>query len=624
MINDDLIKYIDTQKSRGISREGIFKKLSDAGWEVADINEGLNKIFTIDSPVVAQPTQATSFVAPSFTPPVQSAQKSEDLIPNLMPKVSGPAGVLPINQTLNTLNSNPSPVSNSFDSFRPVQNPQPVASVNVMSPGPLPQSAVISSYRKDYQDTGTINNAPSTSHWGRFFLILLIMVLLLGGGVIFAGVKGYINLPFEIPFLKPTPEQAMNKMMMNLSKVQTMHYDVDFNIDAVTNTTYKIGSNESSLGLNSQTLNDNQMLPEDSKEEVNINIKAQGDIDNTNPQSPKYDTKMNIGVSPSIFGFTGIDLGFRLVGENLYVKVPPIDFIKEFIGDVEWINIQKSDLLDQDLVQTANNVSPVPMEYDIKKQKAIMDLFAESNFIGSVVEVGIDDIETGQAYHYQTTIDNEKLKNFFSKAIDILDNPELTLSRQELLNNLNDVKEIKVDIWVTKGSFMLHKIIVEAPIEKSDSFDNFDMNTKLNLKYTQTFSKINEPVSITAPSGAKTIKDLMSEYESKPAVKDSKIKANIYNFQPEAELFFDQHANTYGKPNLVGNCASAITGSVFAGSDTIKSILDLTGGVGSCYSTTKAYAISVPLASDPTTRFCMDSQGTRKETKTPLIGTVCK
>lgn len=374
MINDDLIKYIDTQKSRGISREGIFKKLSDAGWEVADINEGLNKIFTIDSPVVAQPTQATSFVAPSFTPPVQSAQKSEDLIPNLMPKVSGPAGALPINQTLNTLNSNPSPVSNSFDSFRPVQNPQPVASVNVMSPGPLPQSAVISSYRKDYQDTGTINNAPSTSHWGRFFLILFLVILLLGGGVIFAGVKGYINLPFEIPFLKPTPEQAMNRMMMNLSKVQTMHYDVDFNIDAVTNTTYKTASKESSLGLNSQTLNDNQMLPEDSKEEVNINIKAQGDIDNTNSQSPKYDTKMNIGVSPSIFGFTGVDLGFRLVGENLYVKVPQIDFIKEFVGDVEWVNIQKSDLLDQDLVQTANTVSPVPMEYDIKKQKAMVDL----------------------------------------------------------------------------------------------------------------------------------------------------------------------------------------------------------------------------------------------------------
>jgi hypothetical protein len=109
----------------------------------------------------------------------------------------------------------------------------------------------------------------------------------------------------------------------------------------------------------------------------------------------------------------------------------------------------------------------------------------------------------------------------------------------------------------------------------------------------------------------------MSEYESKPTVKDSKIKANIYNFQPEAELFFDQHANTYGKPNPVGNCASAIVGSVFADSSTVKSILDLTGGVGSCYSTTKAYAISVPLASDPNNQVLHGQPRHKKRNKNP-------
>jgi hypothetical protein len=253
----------------------------------------------------------------------------------------------------------------------------------------------------------------------------------------------------------------------------------------------------------------------------------------------------------------------------------------------------------------------------------MVDLFTESNFIGSVVEVGIDDIETGQAYHYQTTIDNEKLKNFFSKAIDILDNPELTLSRQEFLNELNDIKEIKVDIWVTKGSFMLYKIIVEAPIEKNDSFDNFDMNTKLNLKYTQTFSKINEPVSITAPAGAKTIKDLMAEYDQNPQVKDSKIKSTLYSFQTEADSFYSSNKNSFGKPNTGGSCVNPAVGSLFAGSPTVKSLMDIGGGLGSCYSTAQSYAISFPLLADPSMRVCLDNKGI-KETRTPLIGTTCK
>ena len=622
MINDELIKYIDTQKSRGISREGISKKLSDAGWNMSDINEGLEKVFVVApvaTPVstpISKPiaTPVTEMAKPLTANPIQSIQKSEDLIPNLMPKVAGPAGAVPISQSPVL-----APMSNSFDSFRPAQSAQAMPTVNVMSPGPLPQGAVISSYRKDYQDKGITNNPNmGSSHWGRFFLILFLFIVLAGGGVIFAGVKGYINLPFEIPFIKPTPEQAMMKMMNNLSKIQTAHYDTNIDIYTTTETKYinSIGSNpnDAFYGLDSG----------DDTEEFNININAQTDLDNTNRQSPKYTTSMDFKISPDILGFTGINMAFNVINEDLYIKVPNIDFIKEFTGDTNWVKIQKSDLEDQDLMQTASDVSPLPVQYDLAKQKELLALFSESELLGLVVEADTEDLGSGEAYHYQTLIDKEKLKSFMTKAVDIMDDPAITNSRQELLDSMNDLKDIRVDLWITKGTFMLNKIVVEIPFETNNSTVNIETKTKANIKLTQTLSKINEPLSITAPNDFKTIKDLMSEYESKPTVKDSKIKANIYNFQPEAELFFDQHANTYGKPNPVGNCASAIVGSVFADSSTVKSILDLTGGVGSCYSTTKAYAISVPLASDPTTRFCMDSQGTKKETKTPLIGTVCK
>jgi hypothetical protein len=618
MINEELIKYIDTQKSRGISREGISKKLSDAGWNMVDINEGLEKVFVVApvSTLASTPiaTPVAEIIKPVITNPIQATPKNEDLIPNLMPKISGPAGALPISQARAV-----SPMSNSFDSFRPAQSAQATPSVNVMSPGPLPQSAVISSYRKDYQDTGTTNNQiPSSSHWGRFFLILFLFIVLAGGGVIFAGVKGYINLPFEIPFMKPSPGQAMMKMMNNLSNIQTAHYDTNINIFTTTETKFTGVNNPSSGDLTYG------FDPEDSKDEFSIDISGQTDVDNTNKQAINYMTNLNIKITPDIFGFTGTNLAFNLMNEDLYIKVPEFDFIKEFVGDTKWVKVQKSDLEDKDLMQTASDVAPVPATFDLAKQKELAKLFAESDLLGSIVEADTEDVGSGQAYHYQTLIEKEKLKSFITKALDIMDDPSIMSSRQELLDSINDFKDIRVDLWITKGTFMLNKIVVEIPFETNETFANMEIKTKANIKFTHTLSKINEPVSITAPSEFKTIKELMSDYESNPTVKDSKIKSSVYNFLPEAELFFDQHANSYGKPNTIGNCASPITGSVFADSNTIKSILDLTGGVGSCYSTAKAYAVSVPLASDKTTRFCVDSQGAMKETKTPLIGTVCK
>jgi hypothetical protein len=91
-----------------------------------------------------------------------------------------------------------------------------------------------------------------------------------------------------------------------------------------------------------------------------------------------------------------------------------------------------------------------------------------------------------------------------------------------------------------------------------------------------------------------------------------------------AELFYDQNKNSYGKANSNGSCTSPTKGSLFDNSEPMALVLNATDNIASCYSTSKGYAISVPLASDPTTMWCLDNVGGMKETKVPLTSTICK
>ena len=597
MINEDLIKYIDAQKLKGVSREDISLKLSNAGWKIEDINEGLEKFFPTFTPTA------------TFTPP-------EPLKPNLMPKVVGPAGALPIKkiETSPNLNSNQTqdPRVSSFDSFRPEQKAQPMVTANIMSPGPLPQGAVTASYRKDYQNLETISGEPK-SHIVRSIIITIFILLILGGGgAIFASIKGYINLPFEIPFFKPTPEVAMAKMMSNLSDMKTLHQATDLELSI---TVEELDTMKDNTELYPSNILDTDSSPDKKVAMTNkVKIKTDMDVDLTNPDSINLSAIANANMS-ILGGFSlNLDSEFRMINKTFYMKIPDIGMISEFAGEPNsWLAFNESDIK-----ELSKEESPVP--YDEAKIKQIKALVEETKFIESITEVGVETIDNESTRHYQILVSKEVLKNFVSKMIDISDEPELNSQKTEILSQMDSIDEIKADVWVVKGTYVPKKFTFV--LSTKDIIIKDSMKVKGKVTINSVISKINENVTIDVPEVSRSMMEEVNK--AKIRGKDAAIKANLANMRAHAELFYDQNKNSYGKANSNGSCTSPTKGSLFDNSEPMALVLNATDNIVSCYSTSKGYAISVPLASDPTTMWCLDNVGGMKETKVPLTSAICK
>jgi hypothetical protein len=598
MINDDLLKYIDTQKSRGVTRDVIFKKLSDVGWKTEDINENLDKAF--------------------FTPALKPVTVDQaPLTPNLMPKVVGPAGAVPIKKFEPTINlsSNQQPTidtrSNSFDNFRPAQKVEPTVRAEVMSPGPLPQGAVISSYRKDYQNLETVNGEPK-KHWGALIFTIIFVLLLACTGVIFASIKGYISLPFEIPFLKPTPEQAMMKMFKSLSSTNTLHQTTDLEISVTVEELDSMNDSQetdTTLGLDANTLSDKKVAMTNK-----VKIKTDMDVDFTNPDSINMAavTSANLSI---LGGFSlNLDSEFRLINKVFYIKIPDIGMINEFAGEPNsWLSFSP-----EDLKELSKEETTVP--YDEAKMSKVKDLINETEFIESITEVGQETVEGEATRHYQILINKGSIKNFVSKLIDISDEPELNLQKTEILTQLDSIDEIKADVWVVKGSYAPKKLTFV--LSSKDIMIKDTMKVKGKITINSVISKINEKVTIDVPEVSRSMMENIKSAKLK--AQDAKIKANISGVRAEAEIFFDEHKNSYGKANPSGSCINPVKDSVFSSSTSIPTLMEAAGSKAVCYSTPKAWAVSAPLATDPTSMWCMDNLSSGMQTKIPLTGTVCK
>lgn len=101
---------------------------------------------------------------------------------------------------------------------------------------------------------------------------------------------------------------------------------------------------------------------------------------------------------------------------------------------------------------------------------------------------------------------------------------------------------------------------------------------------------------------------------------DASIKQNLSGIRPQADVFFDDETKgngTYGSAFSLGDCA-ATAGTLFAdetivGQYTAAAEASGPGVAASCVSSAAAWAVSVPLKSDPTISWCVDSLGMAKE-----------
>ncbi len=108
---------------------------------------------------------------------------------------------------------------------------------------------------------------------------------------------------------------------------------------------------------------------------------------------------------------------------------------------------------------------------------------------------------------------------------------------------------------------------------------------------------------------------------------DAAIKANLANMRPQAEIYYDEN-NNYGTADYydaAGACDTAGTGvfsdltirSAFAAAETASGSA---AGVCAYVNTGGDWAVSMPLKSDNTKSWCVDSSGASKETAGNTLG----
>ena len=334
---------------------------------------------------------------------------------------------------------------------------------------------------------------------------------------------------------------------------------------------------------------------------------------------------------PGGFGFT-FDSEVRSVSNVLYLKIPNLGM---FSGDNlpspdSWVSASKEDIdafndLGNPVLPELRNVAS-----NTTKLEALKDLVKDTTFFNTVTEIGKEDINGETTRHYQVSISKEILKVFVSKAIDTLEIDLINKQKADILAKIDALKTITGDFWVATGSYEPRKIIISVG---TDEFDMPDMGKmKITISLSSVISKINEPVTIVAPEGARSISESLKEARRKGM--KAAMESNLSNLRAEAELFFGS-AKSFGKANTKGSCTVPEAGSLFSSvglpkdvrsniPTLLQAIRTNAGGDGVCYSTSKTYAAAFPLADDPTTFFCVDSAGTAKETKIPLTGTICK
>jgi len=111
---------------------------------------------------------------------------------------------------------------------------------------------------------------------------------------------------------------------------------------------------------------------------------------------------------------------------------------------------------------------------------------------------------------------------------------------------------------------------------------------------------------------------------------DSAIKANLTNIRVQAQSYYDDNAD-YGADFalLDGTCADAVltANTIFADDSKISTIIENAGTVsdggglatGVCTSSATAWAVSVPLKTDPAKSWCVDSEGASKQITGPIV-----
>ena len=510
----------------------------------------------------------------------------------------------------------------------------PTTPPNVMS-DIVPRNAMLSSYSRDLlnmtkkeEEKEKVVISPIKKK-KILKIVIMIAALILIGGMVFAFVEGYLKIPwsdFSFFVVKKDPKVVLLNTSSNISKLKSYKVDTTINISVLALSNITTG------------LSSGQAVASNERDSISINAKG---IVNHSSDKTIFDYKFDFNSS---LLKNDIKTNWKYDGSNFSITVPKLGEILGKDAPTPAVVSMKKNELGLIVGEFSDNVQSIIKKVDIyniisngvppfAKDQTIATM---KEFIGTLefVEKGKESIHGIETYHYEVTVTRPATKKLLSSFVDLFSLQWSDEQKKNLDEALGASSISSFEVWVGKNDDNLYQIkfTLNAPLSKVLRLNDSGIaNNEVKLDWMTTFYDLNVENNIVMPSEQINIKDFVNDIEN------TKIKNIISAFKPQT-ILFKNAVGSYGKKSeALGSCTLPLSGSLFSplgqskGADTaississsMSSLLLLTKGEGSCYSTSKAWALSAPLYTTPISYYCASSEGDPVTLTGPINGTTC-
>jgi hypothetical protein len=543
----------------------------------------------------------------------------------------------PLSAPVPTLESNPNHISNDSvpNWVLPKKNlnekQNPVLNSSVESSALGFKSAIISSYRTDVDSINNAkneninNNENPKSKKSLKVLAIILVIFLLGGGISFAFLQGYIELPFS--FIKKDPKLVLVDFRNDLRDLDS--YKVDSEIILSSPLLADITS-----GLyNGEAIN--------STDRDTVSVLSSGLVVNNDALLPssKYDTVFSSSLIKEKIKFNVIYNGY-----NIFTKIPNLSSLlgESFSVEENTVSIpkEKLSLLNSELPESIKSSF---MSFDVfgvfskfissgeeDKFSIPFKKFIESS---SVVDKGEESIHGSSSYHYEIVVDRENTKNLVTALINNFGGSINTESKDILKNNAGFVYVDSFEIWVNKKNNILsqYRVVLSMPLSKVLQLDDKGVgDNKVNIEIRNAFYDFDKDGGeISTPKIFIQVEDYLK------LIKDSKISSILKSLDANAKSLKNSQGS-FGKGVNKESCLSPVSASLFSPlghlpsssstvgdiAENMKNLLAITGDKGVCMSNANEWMVAVPLNKNNLV-LCIDSSGNKKNLETYPTGSSC-
>lgn len=667
MTTSELIYYIKKQIAKNVPKDLIVSKLINVGWHMEDIDEGFSKVESespkaeiikpevkiepqknenskawvphnlpiLERQSVAIEEQELELPAQKVNKPesdktsynsTETPKQKEEFIPTLIPKV--------------VINSFGSVDKDNFGKKEETIKPnEPPKDYSIRD---LPRSAMLSSYKSDLMSV--VKNRekeetikPKRKKSFKWIIIILIIIGLIAG-VFWVYKSGYINVKsLNFSFIKKEPKSLIlnnSKVLASLKSYKT-ETNIEISFPSFANISAGLISGEEVSGDDKDTISINTLGVIDQNDGsslsdnfVTIKSSLLQDYITTDIKNNGFDLFVSVPDLSEIVGEDAPESSVVKIKEDQFALIPPL-FSAKTEAQFKKLNLYK--ILSTGIPSYVNNEA--------------LNTYNELVNSVEIIEKGQEKIKEIDTYRYSINADRQSAKSLLNE---ISNNLTLNLSSQDkdqLAIILGAVKINSFDVWIGKkdSNVYQYNIVLEVPLSKIIGFEDKSIgDNKIIFDLKTTYYDFDIPNNIFIPDIFIPAEDFVRD------IKELKIRNDVSSFSQLAKSLFNAEGSYGKKPNSSGSCMNPTAGSLFSPTGHVKGavdavsslsgllngILKTTGGVGYCYSTTKAWSFTIPisdnydLSPEPTKEYgtflCIDNTGASLDISASPAGVICK